>query len=804
MTNVRNRMKKTTFASSLLLALTLVSCTSYRAFERGKELEKKQKWDDAVVEYTRALEVDPENVHYKLGLQRTRLEASREHFVKGKQLRASAIEANGSPDAIRLHEMVAIELEATVRLDPTNQFAAVELGKTLKAIQEIRSAASPESLADRKRRALTKAQPPQLNPASDEPISLSFPRPTPVKDIYRALGNSFGINVMFDQGVKDEERITLELRDVTAQQALERVMQSASHFYKVLDEKTIIVVPDTPQTRRDYEDLVIRTFYLSNGDAEQVTNILRTMLEARSVFPLKALNAITIRDTADKVRIAEKIIEANDKAKAEVVVLVELLQVDAGKLREIGPKLSTNTILGNLSAIGADGKPTNQLTLDEIRGLNSDNWSLTVPSFAYSLLKTTSDAELLAKPQLRISEGEKAVLHIGEKRPIPVSTLYNTITGGTNNLGPVTSFQYQDVGIKISIEPRVHHNREVTLKLTVEVSSIAGSVPGSQGTPDQPIIATRTIESVIRLKDGETNFLAGLIRREEINSKSQIPFLSDFPILGRLFTRDHKEKASLDVVLTMTPHIIRIPDITDDDLAPMWVGTQGNMTFRGVSPRLESNIGVDPFAAPSPRQAPMQNEPQDGQAFETVPAPSTAPPSPVTPGGAPSNPFKPKTSAGLETGSGARLAPTAAAAPDYAVAAMPRIAMQPSVLPIRPGEEKLWPVVAMDVESMNASEIRFHYDPMALDVAEVVLGPALVFNAAMPPAATINAAEGVVRLTSTDGNPLQFRDGGQIAFLRVRGGVTGNTTMVLDPITLRRSDGQEVVAAIAGGRAVVE
>ena len=152
----------------------------------------------------------------------------------------------------------------------------------------------------------------------------------PIKEIYSALGNAFGINILFDQAVKDD-RIAIELKDVTAQQALERVMQAANHFYKVLDEHTIIVVPDNPQARRDYEDLVIRTFYLSNGDAEQVTNVVRTMIEARNVFPLKALNAITIRDTADKVRIAEKIIEANDKAKAEVVVDVELLQIDLDK-----------------------------------------------------------------------------------------------------------------------------------------------------------------------------------------------------------------------------------------------------------------------------------------------------------------------------------------------------------------------------------------------------------------------------------------------------------------------------------------
>src|SRR4029079_335421 len=178
-------------------------------------------------------------------------------------------------------------------------------------------------------------QPPVLNPASNQPISLSFPHETPVKDIYKALGNAYGINILFDQAVKTDP-IAIELKDVTAQQALERLMQAANHFYKALDEHTIIVVPDNPQARRDYEDLVIRTFYLSNGDAELVTNVVRTMLEARNVFPLKALNAITIRDTADKVRIAEKIIEANDQAKSEVGVDVGLLQLDLDKARDLG------------------------------------------------------------------------------------------------------------------------------------------------------------------------------------------------------------------------------------------------------------------------------------------------------------------------------------------------------------------------------------------------------------------------------------------------------------------------------------
>ena len=261
--------------------------------------------------------------------------------------------------------MAASEFQITVKLDPTNQFAAVELFKAVELINTINRATSEKVSIDeikkRAQSAITKAQPPQLNPASNEPISLTFSRDTPVKDIYRALGNAFGINVLFDQAVKDD-RITIELRDVTAQPALERVMQAANHFYKVLDEKTIIIVPDNPQARRDYEDLVIRTFYLSNGDAEQVTNVVRTMIEARNVFPLKALNAITIRDTADKVRIAEKIIEANDKAKAEVVVRRGARCSSTSTLRDIGMAISGFTSTARLSCprrhADRHGKPT--------------------------------------------------------------------------------------------------------------------------------------------------------------------------------------------------------------------------------------------------------------------------------------------------------------------------------------------------------------------------------------------------------------------------------------------------------------
>src|SRR5438132_348974 len=395
-----NRLKITT---ATLLLFTL-GCASYNAYEKGRNAEKMKNWDEAVIQYEKALEIDAENMRYQINLQRARLEASRTHFEKGKTLRAAATTATGN-EQLRLLQLAATELEVTVKLDPTNQFAAVELGKAVGAINDLtRAVEQPSTIEEVKRRAknnITKSQPPQLVPSSDQPISLSFPRETPVKDIYKALGNAFGINVLFDQAVKDD-RISIELRDVTAQQALERVMQAANHFYKVLDERTIIIVPDNPQARRDYEDLVIRTFYLSNGDAEQVTNVVRTMIEARNVFPLKALNAITIRDTADKVRIAEKIIQANDKAKAEVVVDVELLQIDLSKNRDLGLVVNgySTASPGIIQPMTADasGKtsPLAAGTINDLRRINSGLISFSIPNAAYAALKSISNSQLLA------------------------------------------------------------------------------------------------------------------------------------------------------------------------------------------------------------------------------------------------------------------------------------------------------------------------------------------------------------------------------------------------------------------------
>lgn len=809
-------MKLTNVAiTTIALSLTLLSCTSYNAFQKAKAAEKTKDWDQAVIEYEKALDVDPSNSLYQIDLSRAKLEASRAHFQKGKSLRASALNARGE-DQLRLTRLAATELELVIKLDPTNQYAAVEYGKAVNALREAALAGQPATIDELKKRAkanITKSAPPQLSPSSDQPITLSFPHETPVKEIYKALGGAFGINILFDQAVKDD-RIAIELKDVTAQQALERVMQAANHFYKALDEHTIIIVPDNPQARRDYEDLVIRTFYLSNGDAEQVTNVVRTMIEARNVFPLKALNAITIRDTADKVRIAEKIIEANDKAKAEVVVDVELLQIDLDKQRDIGAVVQG---LGGTLQANDTVDPKNPTTpvlhnLDFLRSLKNKDLSFTIPSISYNLIKSIGNTETLANPELRISEGEKATLHIGQRVPVPVTTFVTGVQSGSQGNLPATSFQYQDIGIKVSMEPRVHHNGEVTLKLTVEVSDIAAAATADA----PPSFNTRTIEATIRLKDGETNFLAGLIQDTQLTSSSKTPFLGDIPILGRLFTKDHNMHHRTDLMLTMTPHIVRMPDITEDDMAPMWVGTQSNLSFRGLSPRLESQTTADPFSPRSAQQFNAGNVDGDGNpipASNMTVTPGSAPNDPFrrTPNSAPVNPNAPPPqpqsqrpqSELAKPANGTVVAQSVAVADTAGLA--PRMQPQPMQLAFKPGEEKMWDVVGMDLDGLTTNQILLHYNPMTIDVSEVVFGPAISIDLKTPPVATIDREHGTVRITSSNGKPLQFNNGGgSIASLRVRGGSPGDTYLVLEDPHLTNGAGSVVNASVSGGRAKVD
>jgi general secretion pathway protein D len=576
-----------------MLAGLLGCSTAQETAHDGEKAVEQQNWDAAVYHYLEAVTDDPGNIEYRMQLGRARQKASQAHLRKGLML----------GDMGRLHD-ARNELRMAAELDPVNQFAEQALEKVQEELEILAGPGGEQALEEMKRRAAeAKVKPPILDPTSKEPITLKFPQPKPVKEIYKALGKAYGFNVLFDPKLKDD-KLSVELNDVTAERALEIVLQAAGHFYKVLDEHSIIVAEDTPQNRREYEDLVIKTFFLSNAEVKDIDKLLRALIEARRLATNEQLNTITLRDTADKVAIAEKLIHANDKAKAEVLVDVELMLMATTKDSDLGMTLSTYSFtLGVDTGAIQEGSQGN-LFLDQLSQISSGNTFINIPSLVVNLAKSSGRAEVLAQPQLRITDGEKAKLHIGDKYPIPV-TSFNSGNNVGGNVVPITSFQYQDIGIRIEVEPRVHHNREITLKLSVEISNIGETVTVGP-SQEAVVIGTRTITSVNRLKDGETSLLAGLFRNDMTEGVVETPGLSQIPLIGRLFTNKAKKYKRTDLVLTVTPHIVRFPDINEEDLAPLWVGTESRISFYGGnSPRVASGSGSrSPFDARKPPKKP--------------------------------------------------------------------------------------------------------------------------------------------------------------------------------------------------------
>ncbi len=570
----RNGQRPRTLALALLLLMVFASCSGYRSFREAQHAEVAGDWDAAVLRYMELVTADPSDLRYRAGLLRAKTQAAHAHFEQGRKLQ----EAGRIRDAM-------LEMQRAVQLDPTNQYAFTELEKIRTRIES--SDRGPKTISQLKEESRgAEPMPPVLSPRSDEPITFDFPNAT-FMEIYRAIGQAFGFNIVFDPRLRDAPLASpIELREVTALEGLEILMQSLGHFYKVLDEQTIMILQNTPANRQAYEDRIIQTFYLSNSDVKDVMTILRSLLATRFIAANERLNAIVMLDSVEKVKVAERIIEQSDKAKAEVVIDVELLQINTSKLQDLGLSLDSNT-LGISLDIGGEDVP---LRMSDVESLNQNNWVLSVPGFLFDFVKRSTDAQILAKPQVRITEGEEASFSIGDRVPIPV-TSFNTANTAGSNVVPITSYQYQNVGIEVHITPRVHHNEEVSLDLDIEVSDLSGQIG------NQPIIGSRNIKTSIRLRDGETNFLAGLIRTNESNTQDGIPGLSEIPVLGRLFSRRASDNTRTDIVLTMTPHIIRRADITEQDLAPIWVGTEQNVVFRGSSPRIDSGI-EGPFDAP--------------------------------------------------------------------------------------------------------------------------------------------------------------------------------------------------------------
>jgi general secretion pathway protein D len=447
------------------------------------------------------------------------------------------------------------------------------------------------------------------------------------KIVFDTVGKLAGLTVVYDPDFP-ARRITVELNNVTMEQALEIVSLESKAFVKPVTENIIFVIPDQPQKRRDYEEQVVKTFYLSNTlqpqDSTEIVTGLRQLLDLKRLQQLNSQYAIIVRDTPDKLLLAEKLIRDIDKAKPEVVVQVEVLEARTDRLRDLGilpGQKATIEINPNSSSTTTGGNtPTNNITLNQLRHLNGGSYAVTLPSLTANAVLTDSDTKIIQNPEVRSVDGQTAKLRIGDRIPIATGSFSSGIGGVAGGvaggISPLvnTQFTYLDVGVNIDLTPRVHPNRDVSLKLKVEVSSHTGDQ--SIGGITQPIISQRVIEDDIRLKEGEVNIIGGLVQRTESKTIEGWPGLAKLPLLRYLFSHDKTEHQEDEVLIVLTPRIVRIPEWTKANLRPLYSGSETN-----VQVKRESEIH-----APVQQPAPAPAQPPAGAAAPTPAPGATAPP----------------------------------------------------------------------------------------------------------------------------------------------------------------------------------
>ncbi|HXW05265.1 MAG TPA: secretin N-terminal domain-containing protein [Vicinamibacterales bacterium] len=522
----------------------------------GQRAERAEDFDRAVVEYTKAVRERPDDYDARTALARVRLKAAQEHFFRGRRLAADG-----------RYEQAVVEFQLASELNPTSG----EIDVALKDIrQKLRTKIAVSRDGKTELQALVERSRDMPLPGLELPDTAKLPdamvfSSASSRMVFTAIARFAQLSIAFDPGFR-EQTISLDLRNVTLTEALDSLAATTNTFYRVTSPKTITIIPDTPAKRREYEEAVVRTFFLSNADTKEVIDLLRIVMDVRQVSAITANNSVSLKDTPERIAAAARLISAIDKARPEVVINVELLEVDRSRLKEYGIQIASP----GSPPIGIDGTVDvnrDNFTLENLLNLTQADVFLTgVPGIYYRLLKQDTNTRTLASPQLRTAEGIPAQARFGERVPVPVTT-FAPLAGGGVNQQPITSFVYEPIGVNIDITPRTHHDDDVTLALKVVLSAVSGT-----GFGGLPTFANREISTTIRLKDGETNMLAGLIRDEERTVLSGIPGLSDLPLIGRLFASNHKDTRQTDIILTLTPHIVRVLDLSEADLRPFKVG----------------------------------------------------------------------------------------------------------------------------------------------------------------------------------------------------------------------------------------
>jgi general secretion pathway protein D len=608
-----------------VLVLALSGCAAEMAYRDGRNLVEQDQVEAGLLKYQDAMKRDPGNAVYRSAYLEARDRTSARLLEQADQL---VNQGKYLPAAQNFQRVLAMNpqneraragLRALEMADRHEKLLA-QAGASLEQ-KEFEAAKSRVAtvLAEKPDHARGRAlmreineQMPQpalesgLSKAYKTPITIEF-REAPLKQVFDIISRRSGLNFVFDKDVKSDARTTIILKNSTVESAIYFLLMTNQLEQQVMDANTILIYPNTAAKLKEYQETVVRTFYLSNAEAKTVANTLKTILKSRDVVADEKLNLVILRDSADAVKLAEKIIATQDQAEPEVMLDVEILEVKRSRLLQLGVEWPTTAALSVLNS----ARTSTPLTLRDLDFINRDFIGVTGLSANINVKKTDGDTNLLASPRIRVRNKEKAKVVIGEKVPV----ITTTVSPGTGGFA-YESVSYVDVGLTLNAEPTIYLNNEVGIRIALEVSNLIDRVTTKTGTTAYQI-GTRQASTFLQLKDGENQVLAGLINSEERSTGNRVPGLGDIPILGRLFGSQTDDKQKTEIVLSITPHLVRNLQRPEMSAAEFSAGTEANFRRKpDVTPR-------QPVVLPGAR--PAAAAPAPGAVPAAVQAPAAAP-----------------------------------------------------------------------------------------------------------------------------------------------------------------------------------
>src|SRR6266852_1125884 len=729
-------------------------------YGQGRKAEHLQDYDAAYDYYQKALKRDPENAEYLIKFNQARFEASSLHVKNGVKLR----------DRGQL-EGAASEFQRAVAIDPSSPIAEQELRKTVGMIEE-RNRVNNEATEppkDESGAPPLASMPPELKSLPRTAINLTMSNDA--KIVFETIGKLAGLTVIFDPDFP-ARRISVELNNVTLEQALDIVSLESKAFWKPVTENIIFVIPDQPQKRRDYEEEMVKTFYLSNTfqpqDITEIVTGLRQLLDLKRIQQLNSQNAIIVRATPDALLLMEKMIHDIDKAKPEVVVQVEVLEARTDRLRDLGVlpgqqatvAFTPNGTSTSSSSTSTSTTTSNALSLNHLKHLGTKDYSVTLPGATANAVLTDTYTKIIQNPEIRSVEGQPAKLRVGDRIPTATGSFQAGVgvgsTGGAGFVNPLvnTQFQYIDVGVNVDITPRVHPNREVSMKVEVEVSSVTGT--STIGGIQQPIISQRKITHDIRLKEGEASILGGLFERTDTKTLNGWPGFAKIPFLRYLFSDEKTDHQENEVLIVLIPRIVRMPEWTKANLRPVYSGSETN-----VQVKRERDIRA-PAAQPpeTPRQPP--------------------PPAMNVPGAA---------------------APATGPAPEAQPA---KIRFKPQTLSLKAGQTATFGVVVESVNDLFSIPMLLQYNPAVLSVEEVQHGGFLsggTQEIAIVQTVTKERGQAIISATRQP-NSQGVSGNGTLLGLVVRAIAPGSSSVSIVQVSAK--DSQLKAIALVSGEAAVQ